>query len=1025
MAFAAAGAVAVGSGGLLSGPRASAASGPTSLSPALARSSVLDTCDVLAGWSSDNPLSLDTADKKEGAASIAMTGTGTQEFVRTFVQPVQTNATEAGGSLSFWYYVQDVATLAGGEGSVELTSSGHPDVDEYAWDMSTIRAGVSNGWNHLTLRFSDAKKTGSPNLSAVNFFRIYQFTNTTVHAKIDDLEVQEEIRVSAKPRVMPVTQGSDDVPVASYSVLDWGATPNDDTDDTQAFQAAMDAANQVGGAAVFVPAGRYAIRGNLTVPAGVTLRGDWRNPDNGGLGHGTVLMAFAGRDDPTGSAFITTQDGATVRDLTVWYPEQNDAADVHAYPWTVQNDPVDGYYGPNLFDLTFVNAYQGVSINQNNGHYLRQLYGTFLSKGISIDGVYDIGRLETIHAGPTYWAQSGLPGAPSVSTVTAYLRSHATAVTLYRSDWEYIYDVQTDGYQIGVLAAKSAKGVFNGQIGKLHTENGKVGLQLDVVSDIGVVVTASQLDTSGSDGVSVLAGPGFAGSNALSVSDSTLSSPDGSLVVLQGSGLVNLANTEFVDWSAGGAAVRAEAGSVVVARSTFAVAKPDVHLGPAVSSAVVRSNVYAGTPDITNESTGDVKVDTHPPGPGEGPSTTRYEPPYSGADRYPQPSSQALFDVTAYGAQGNGADDDTSAFRTALQAATRAGGGTVYVPAGRYRITGHLAVASGVELRGVSDGPHHYGIAPRGSVLLASENEGKPNGTPFLSLSGRAGVRGLSVFYPFQRYDQPHAYPTTIRGRGNGNYVVDVTLPDSYTGIELLGDDYRVDYARGMGLREFMTVDRATGGVVANAMNTVGDWQDGDRETNAPPPNWWQTNPSSPASGIRLQDAKGTTLFDNFSFGMTYGLTVAGSSSDIEAYGHGVDNSARAIRLTGSGQGLHFVNTQLVAIGGGEKRYLATSGSFTGSAAFSNTLAWACPAGIELAGGGTVTFRQWKAMDGGVQQYAGTMRLESSYLHGTTPQVYLGPAIVDAAVIGNVGNTAGFVVDNAKGDPDVALNVRK
>jgi len=84
-----------------------------------------------------------------------------------------------------------------------------------------------------------------------------------------------------------------------------------------------------------------------------------------------------------------------------------------------------------------------------------------------------------------------------------------------------------------------------------------------------------------------------------------------------------------------------------------------------------------------------------------------------------------------------------------------------------------------------------------------------------------------------------------------------------------------------------------------------------------------------------------------------------------------------------------------------------------------------CDVALRLAGGGTVTFRQWKAMDGGVQQYAGTMRLESSYLHGTTPQVYLGPAIVDAAVIGNVGNTAGFVVDNAKGDPDVALNVRK
>ena len=42
------------------------------------------------------------------------------------------------------------------------------------------------------------------------------------------------------------------------------------------------------------------------------------------------------------------------------------------------------------------------------------------------------------------------------------------------------------------------------------------------------------------------------------------------------------------------------------------------------------------------------------------------------------------FDVTAYGARGNDQNDNTTAFGDAIQAAESAGGGIVYVPAGKY-----------------------------------------------------------------------------------------------------------------------------------------------------------------------------------------------------------------------------------------------------------------------------------------------------------------------------------------------------
>jgi Pectate lyase superfamily protein len=50
----------------------------------------------------------------------------------------------------------------------------------------------------------------------------------------------------------------------------------------------------------------------------------------------------------------------------------------------------------------------------------------------------------------------------------------------------------------------------------------------------------------------------------------------------------------------------------------------------------------------------------------------------------PSTSSGQRFDVTAYGAQGDGQTDNTQAFAQAISAAEAAGGGTVYVPAGQY-----------------------------------------------------------------------------------------------------------------------------------------------------------------------------------------------------------------------------------------------------------------------------------------------------------------------------------------------------
>ena len=51
-----------------------------------------------------------------------------------------------------------------------------------------------------------------------------------------------------------------------YSVRDFGALGDGKTDDTAAFQKALDAAKQAGGGVVYAPRGNYFFAGHLSVP---------------------------------------------------------------------------------------------------------------------------------------------------------------------------------------------------------------------------------------------------------------------------------------------------------------------------------------------------------------------------------------------------------------------------------------------------------------------------------------------------------------------------------------------------------------------------------------------------------------------------------------------------------------------------------------------------------------------------------------------------------------------------------------
>ena len=239
--------------------------------------------------------------------------------------------------------------------------------------------------------------------------------------------------------------------VAGCTVAEFGAKGDGSTDDTAAFQAAMRTMAEAGGGTVFIPDGRYAIRGNLAVPSGVTLRGDHQQPTEKTAPGGTLLLAYAGRGKSAGPPFITLATNAGIKDLGIWYPEQ-DPAQIAPYPVCVQFSETT-----TVENVTLVNPYQGMINRAGHTFVIRSVCGTPLLTGIQVDNCADTGRIENLYFGPDFWSNSGLPGAPHPGGPhEPWMRANGTGLRLLRDDWQCSAFVPLEGYKTGVeiLASK-------------------------------------------------------------------------------------------------------------------------------------------------------------------------------------------------------------------------------------------------------------------------------------------------------------------------------------------------------------------------------------------------------------------------------------------------------------------------------------------------------------------------------------------------------------------------------------------
>ncbi|GEM_PF-780670 len=389
-------------------------------------------------------------------------------------------------------------------------------------------------------------------------------------------------------------------------VDDYGAVGDGETDDTAAFQQALDAAAAAGGGLVTAPAGQFFIRSHLVVPNNVTLEGLWRAPSTGAGGTvGTVLLAVEGKGDTEGPPFITLNTNSTLTGISILYPEQVRANPPHPYPWTVATRTFTD--NPSIVNVTIVNPYQAVDFGSypTGRHYINGLYAYPLLKGLYINQCYDVGRIENIHFWP-FWDTD--PNSP----LWEFTKTKGTAFIIGKTDGQLGFNLFSIFYNVGM---HFIRGDIRGKDGTVQRTSPGSGVYTNCYMDI--TPCAVKVDDVGSgSGISFVNGMFMAGIDVAKTNKGPVkftacgfwpNKGQDYHAKVAGRGTVFFESCHFSGWDQakeGVPCIDANAARVVVTGCDFSSERDNqvkVRLGSSVKAAVISSNLMGGGVLIEND----------------------------------------------------------------------------------------------------------------------------------------------------------------------------------------------------------------------------------------------------------------------------------------------------------------------------------------------------------------------------------------------------------------------------------------
>ena len=312
-----------------------------------------------------------------------------------------------------------------------------------------------------------------------------------------DIVLKDKSNGSSNPRLVETKYPTTDVVIADIIVTEDGyaVSNNGMGDSTAGIQKALNDCARNGGGTVYLPAGHYAISGQIIIPPYVTLRGDWQDPD-AGTEYGTVICIYGESNDKYApekevieGTFMLGGSGGVVG-LTVYYPEQS-LDNIRYYPFTFYTDGNgNNYMLSTVKNVTVINGFRGIGAccNSSGGAHeqltVENFKGTFLYTGAEVYNQADVGTWQDVVISNKYWKEAAGEKieAADAEKLDTYTKTYAVGLKLGDLEWTEFESLKVSDCSIGIELMVGKRIQFAGSLMDIEILNCGKGMlihQLD------------------------------------------------------------------------------------------------------------------------------------------------------------------------------------------------------------------------------------------------------------------------------------------------------------------------------------------------------------------------------------------------------------------------------------------------------------------------------------------------------------------------------------------------------------------
>lgn len=163
-------------------------------------------------------------------------------------------------------------------------------------------------------------------------------------------------------------------------------------------------------------------------------------------------------------------------------------------------------------------------------------------------------------------------------------------------------------------------------------------------------------------------------------------------------------------------------------------------------------------------------------------------------------------------ADATGMIDATNQIQFAIDQVANLGGGTVFLPVGKYLVTDTINLPAYVTLRGDWQCPQGENLT-YGTIILAKPSvlgTSKPQDKPLFNLSGNSAINGLTFYYPDQTVENVKQYGYTI--------YADQPVTTTIKNVTFINSAYGVGVSLNKNYNELVNINNLYGTFLYNAI---------------------------------------------------------------------------------------------------------------------------------------------------------------------------------------------------------------